>query len=86
MLGDKTTVMGVRLTDYQREKIKIIAKERGVSDTDYVRALIDNVIDGKIDLDTDVRSLKRIAKDKGIRSRVPIPHNQCSLFRTIRAY
>ncbi len=66
MLGDKTTVMGVRLTDYQREKIKIIAKERGVSDTDYVRALIDNTIDGKIDLDTDVRSLKRIAKDKGI--------------------
>ena len=66
MLGDKTTVMGVRLTDYQRERIKIIAKERGVSDTDYVRALIDNTIDGKIDLDTDVRSLKRIAKDKGI--------------------
>ena len=66
MLGDKTTVMGVRLTDYQREKIKQIAKERGVSDTDYVRALIDNTIDGKIDLDTDVRSLKRIAKDKGI--------------------
>lgn len=66
MLGDRTTVMGVRLTDYQREKIKIIAKERGVSDTDYVRALIDNTIDGKIDLDTDVRSLKRIAKDKGI--------------------
>ena len=66
MLGDKTTVMGVRLTDYQREKIKTIAKERGVSDTDYVRALIDNTIDGKIDLDTDVRSLKRIAKDKGI--------------------
>ena len=68
MLGDKTTVMGVRLTDYQREKIKIIAKERGVSDTDYVRALIDNAIDGKIDLDTDVRSLKRIAKDKGIKN------------------
>ena len=66
MLGDKTAVMGVRLTDYQREKIKQIAKERGVSDTDYVRALIDNAIDGKIDLDTDVRSLKRIAKDKGI--------------------
>ena len=66
MLGDKTTVMGVRLTDYQRERIKIIAKERGVSDTDYIRALIDNTIDGKIDLDTDVRSLKRIAKDKGI--------------------
>ena len=66
MLGEKTTVMGIRLTDYQREKIKIISKERGVSDTDYVRALIDNTIDGKIDLDTDVRSLKRIAKDKGI--------------------
>ena len=66
MLGEKTTVMGVRLTDYQREKIKIISKERGVSGTDYVRALIDNTIDGKIDLDTDVRSLKRIAKDKGI--------------------
>ena len=62
MLGDKTTVMGVRLTDYQREKIKQIAKERGVSDTDYVRSLIDNAIDGKIDLDTDVRSLKRIAE------------------------
>ena len=66
MLGEKTTVMGVRLTDYQREKIKIIAKERGVSDTDYVRALIDSAIDGKIDLDTDVRSLKRIAEKKEI--------------------
>lgn len=66
MLGDKTTVMGVRLTDYQREKIKQIAKERGVSDTDYVRALIDNAIDGKIDLDTDVRSLKKIAEKKEI--------------------
>jgi len=66
MLGEKTTVMGVRLTDFQREKIKQIAKERGMSDTDYVRALIDNAIDGKIDIDTDVRNLKRIAKKKEI--------------------
>lgn len=59
-------MMGVRLTDFQREKIKQIAKERGMSDTDYVRALIDNAIDGKIDIDTDVRNLKRIAKKKEI--------------------
>lgn len=58
--------MGVRLTDFQREKIKQIAKERGMSDTDYVRALIDNAIDGKIDIDTDVRNLKRIAEKKEI--------------------
>ena len=66
MLGEKTTVMGVRLTDFQRKKIKQIAKERGMSDTDYVRALIDNAIDGKIDIDTDVRNLKRIAEKKEI--------------------
>lgn len=59
-------MMGVRLTDFQREKIKQIAKERGMSDTDYVRALIDNAIDGKIDIDTDVRNLKRIAEKKEI--------------------
>lgn len=41
----KTTVLGVRLTDYQREKLK-----RYGSEADTVRALVDELIDGKIEM------------------------------------
>ena len=40
MLGDKTAVMGVRLTDYQREKIKQIAKDRGVSKNEIYKYFV----------------------------------------------
>lgn len=41
----KTTVLGVRLTDYQREKLK-----RYGSEADVVRALVDELIDGKLEM------------------------------------
>lgn len=44
----KTTVLGVRLTDYQREELKKIADKRGESSTDTVKLLIDRLIDGVI--------------------------------------
>ena len=39
----KTTVLGVRLNDYQREKLK-----RYGAEADVVRVLVDALIDGKI--------------------------------------
>jgi hypothetical protein len=44
----KTTVLGVRLNDYQREKLSKYGKE-----ADVVRILVDGLIDGKIVLDGD---------------------------------
>ena len=66
MLGDKTIVKGIRLTDYQIEKLNEKSKEHGMTDTDYVRALIDCAIDEKIDINTDVRKLRDIAAKKEI--------------------
>ena len=66
----KTTVLGVRLNDYQRERLKKFGNE-----ADVVRVLVDNLIEGKIYLDGDrVRSgedvdltkFKRIAEKKRI--------------------
>lgn len=44
----KTTVLGVRLNDYQREKLSKYGKE-----ADVVRILVDGLIDGKIVLEGD---------------------------------
>lgn len=44
----KTTVLGVRLNDYQRERLKKFGNE-----ADVVRVLVDNLIEGKIYLDKD---------------------------------
>lgn len=41
----KTTVLGVRLTDYQREKLRKYGSE-----ADVVRVLVDELIDGKIEM------------------------------------
>lgn len=41
----KTTVLGVRLNDYQREKLRKYGSE-----ADVVRALVDELIDGKIEM------------------------------------
>lgn len=42
----KTTVLGVRLNDYQREKLSKYGKE-----ADVVRVLVDALIDGKIQIE-----------------------------------
>ena len=44
----KTTVLGVRLNDFQREKLKKFGNE-----ADVVRILVDNLIDGNIYLEGD---------------------------------
>jgi predicted DNA-binding protein len=41
----RTTVVGVRLTDYQREKLKKIADKRGEKEADVIRVLIDMLLD-----------------------------------------
>lgn len=46
MLGDRTTVLGIRLTDYQREKLKTLAEREGIKEVDYIRNLINKAIEG----------------------------------------
>ena len=46
MFGDRTTVLGIRLTDYQREKLKALAEREGIKEVDYVRNLINKAIEG----------------------------------------
>ena len=41
----RTTVVGVRLNDYQREKLKKIADKRGEKEADVIRALVDMLLD-----------------------------------------
>lgn len=43
----KTTVLGIRLNDYQREKLRGLCK-KDEKVADVVRRLIDDKIDGKI--------------------------------------
>ena len=64
----KTTVLGVRLNDYQREKLK----EHG-NEADIVRILVDELIEGKISIshgrvvipeEVDLTAYKKIAEKK----------------------
>ncbi len=66
----KTTVLGVRLTDYQREKLK-----RYGSEADTVRVLVDELIDGKLQMvngrvvypeSVDLSAFERIAEKRRI--------------------
>ena len=43
-----TTVLGVRLRDDQREKLKTIGHENRMSEVEVVRLLIEKAIDGTI--------------------------------------
>ena len=43
----RTTVLGVRLNDYQRDKLKDLAGAEGL-EADVVRKLIDDKIEGRI--------------------------------------
>lgn len=44
----QTTVVGVRLTEYQREKLKEVANKRGEKEADVLRALLEMLLDGVI--------------------------------------
>jgi hypothetical protein len=68
----KTSVVGVRLNDYQRDKLKEKGKELGLLEVEILRILADKLIEGKIQLTNtlyvdgvDLSGLKRIADRKG---------------------
>lgn len=68
----KTSVVGVRLNDYQREKLKKKGKELGLMEVEILRILADKLIEGRIQLTNtlyvdgvDLSGLKRIADKKG---------------------
>ena len=68
----KTSVVGVRLNDYQRDKLKEKGKELGLLGVEILRILVDKLIEGKIQLTSslyvdgvDLSGLKRIADKKG---------------------
>ena len=44
----KTTVVGVRLTEYQRERLKEVADRRGEKEADVLRTLLEMLLDGVI--------------------------------------
>ena len=44
----KTTTIGLRLNDYQLEKLNKIAERNGIHRMDLLRLLLESVIDGKI--------------------------------------
>jgi len=58
----KTSVLGVRLNDYQREKLREFAKDTEL-EADVVRKLIDDKIAGKI---LDCTGVIRAAKKRKI--------------------
>ncbi len=68
----KTSVVGVRLNDYQRDKLKEKGKELGLLEVEILRILADKLIEGKIQLTNtlfvdgvDLSGLKRVADKKG---------------------
>lgn len=68
----KTSVVGVRLNDYQRDKLKAKGKELGLMEVEILRILADKLIEGRIQLTNtlyvdgvDLSGLKRIADKKG---------------------
>ena len=58
----RTTVLGVRLNDYQREKLRKFAGKNEL-EADVVRKLIDDKIEGKL---LDCSELIRAAKKRKI--------------------
>ena len=59
----RTSVVGVRLTEYQRERLKNLAKERSTSESDLVREQIDKLIDKR---QVDISGLQRLANKRGV--------------------
>jgi len=69
----KTSVVGVRLNDYQLEKLDDIAEDLRCQKVEVIRILIDKLIEGKIQIKNttvvdgiDLADLKRIADSKGL--------------------
>lgn len=64
----KTTVLGIRLNDYQREKLQTIAEDNRMTKAEAVRVLIDKLIEGRIQIGNGVNlsGLRMVAKKKGV--------------------
>lgn len=69
----KTTVLGVRLVDFQREQLKKIAKESDITEVELVRILVDKLLEGKIQIKNryefegiNIEGLKEQAKRRNV--------------------
>ena len=64
----KTTVLGIRLNDYQRGKLQTIAEDNRMTEVEAVRVLIDKLIEGRIAIGNgvDLSGLRMVAKKKGV--------------------
>lgn len=70
----KTTTIGLRLNDYQLEKLNKIAEGYGLHRMDLLRVLLEGLIDGKIVVsdgkvvgnDYDLSAYERLAEKKRI--------------------
>jgi predicted DNA-binding ribbon-helix-helix protein len=69
----KTTILSVRLNDYMRDKLKKIAQDNDLAESELVRVLVDKLIEGKIQLtnqlvfDTvNIDGLKKQADVRGV--------------------
>ena len=64
----KTTVLGIRLNDYQREKLQTIAEDNRMTEVEAVRILIDKLIEGRISISNgvDLSGLRMVASKKGV--------------------
>lgn len=64
----KTTVLGIRLNDYQRDKLQTIAEDNRMTEVEAVRVLIDKLIEGRITIGNgvDLSGLRMVASKKGV--------------------
>lgn len=64
----KTTVLGIRLNEYQREKLKEKAEDNRMTEVEAVRVLIDKLIEGRIQIGggVDLSGLRMVAQNKGV--------------------
>ena len=64
----KTTVLGIRLNDYQRDRLQTIAEDNRMTEVEAVRVLIDKLIEGRIQIGSgvDLSGLRMVAKEKGV--------------------
>lgn len=72
----KTTTIGLRLNDYQLEKLNKIAERNGLHRMDLLRLLLESVIDGKVTVEhgtvkvpegeVDLSKFEKLAEKKRI--------------------
>ena len=69
----KTTILSVRLNDYMRDKLKKIAQDNDLAESELVRVLVDKLIEGKIQLtnqlvfnSVNIDGLKKQADVRGV--------------------